>query len=235
MYSAAVRDIIVAARTGGSPDPAKNAQLANTLRKYKEMGVPKDNIERALTRANPAKGKAGTMVVYEAMALGSVGVIVECLTDNATRTIGNVKHTLTKHSARMAPVLFMFERKGLVRVSLDSQLEGLEKVTEDLIEAAFDGEAEDFEQEVDEPDADGKPTTISLKFTCPPEALAKVSEAVMSRNVPTLSLQTAELVYRPVEGPAERNEETDAQIADLVEMLEADEDTLRVWTTLDSR
>ncbi|KAF5324444.1 hypothetical protein D9611_004317 [Ephemerocybe angulata] len=230
LYGAANRDIIVAARAGGSPDPTKNSQLASIIRKYKDAGVPNANIEKALAKANPAKGKAGNAVVYEALAFGSVGIVVECLTDNATRTIHNVKHALTKHGAHMTPVKFMFERKGFVQLSLDAKLANLEEVTEGLIEAALGADAEDFEQYMDEE----HPDAILLKFTSPPEALAKVTEAVTSSGVPSLHLQKSELIYSPVEN-VEPDEEMELQVADLVQELEADEDTLRIWTSLDSR
>lgn len=75
-------------------------------------------------------------------------------------------------------------------------------------------------------------STLS-QFTSAPEALSKVCEAVMSSNIPSLRLQTNELIYKPVEAN-ESTEELESQVSDLVADLEADEDILRVWTSLDS-
>ncbi|KAJ3506138.1 hypothetical protein NMY22_g17351 [Coprinellus aureogranulatus] len=242
LYTKANKDIIVAARgeqilqrypkTGGSPDPTKNIQLATVVRRYRDAGVPKENIERALDRANPEKGKGGGPVVYEALACGSVGLVIECLTDNPTRTIHNVRAILTKHGAHLTPVKFMFERKGLVQVTLDKNTADLEKVTESLIEAALGAEAEDFDQQPD----DENPDLISLKFTSPPESVKQVSDAVMalSESIPSLRLQKSELIYSPTE-VSEPNEEVESQVGDVVADLEEDEDTLRIWTSLDSR
>ncbi|KAG7452720.1 YebC-like protein [Guyanagaster necrorhizus] len=82
--SRAQRDILVAVRTGGSTDPEKNLTLAVTLRRLKELDVPKDNIERTLARASRGKDKGGDAITYEALAFGSVGVIMCVLYDLAS-------------------------------------------------------------------------------------------------------------------------------------------------------
>lgn len=92
----------------------------------------------------------------------------ECLTDNPTRTIHNVRAILTKHGyvprhlplvmeytdltfrAHLTPVRFMFERKGVVQVTLEKNTGDLDKVTESLIEAALGADAEDFDEQPDE-------------------------------------------------------------------------------------
>ncbi|TFK26438.1 YebC-like protein, partial [Coprinopsis marcescibilis] len=230
LYGTASRDIIVAARSGGSPDPNLNAQLAAVLKKYKDQGIPRENIDKALNKAGAGKEKAGESVTYEALAFGSVGIVVECLTDNATRTLHNIRHALTRNEARMTPVKFMFQRKGCVKVSLDKSLADHEKQVEDLIEAALAADAEDFDQRDDEEN----PKTLVLKFVCPPEALSVVTLALVSSSTPSLKLQSSELIYAPAEEAEEPSEELGSKMAALVEELQADEDTLRVWTSLDS-
>jgi transcriptional/translational regulatory protein YebC/TACO1 len=146
----------------------------------------------------------------------------------------------------------MFERKGLVQVTLEKNTADLDRVTESLIEAALGAEAEDFDQQPDEENPDllsvkvrvlrkrwlglFKPTDIMYQFTSCPEGVKQVSDAVMSMTdcIPTLRLQKSELIYSPVE-PAELNEEVESQVGDVVADLEEDEDTLRIWTSLDSR
>lgn len=79
-------------------------------------------------------------------------------------------------------------------------------------------------------------TDIMYQFTSSPEGVKQVSDAVMSMTdrIPTLRLQKSELIYTPME-PAELNEEVESQVGDVVADLEEDEDTLRIWTSLDSR
>ncbi|CAA7267648.1 unnamed protein product [Cyclocybe aegerita] len=124
LYSKASNEIITAARIGGSVDPALNIRLAAALKSAKDQGVPKENIQKALARAGGASNGSGQHFVYEALAHDSVGLIIECLTDNANRTLHNVRDILTSYGARMTPVKFMFERQGLVTVALDKSIDG---------------------------------------------------------------------------------------------------------------
>ncbi|KAF8921553.1 transcriptional regulator-domain-containing protein [Mucidula mucida] len=106
--------ILIAVRTGGgSTDPEKNVALAVTLRRLKD--IPKDNIDRALAFASKSKEKTGEPITYEVLAFGSVGVIVECVSNNPTRTIQTIREALNANSGHLTPVKFMFERKGCSR------------------------------------------------------------------------------------------------------------------------
>ncbi|KAF8892629.1 transcriptional regulator-domain-containing protein [Infundibulicybe gibba] len=76
IYGKANRDIVLAARTGGSADPVKNLALAAAIRWAKEQDVPKENIEKALAKATKGKDQGGEHLTYEALAFGSVGIIM---------------------------------------------------------------------------------------------------------------------------------------------------------------
>jgi len=76
VYSRAFRDIMVAARNGGSPDPERNVALFNAVKKARADGVPKANIESALQKAAGGKDGAGQLITYEVLAHGSVGLIM---------------------------------------------------------------------------------------------------------------------------------------------------------------
>ncbi|KII85141.1 hypothetical protein PLICRDRAFT_166690 [Plicaturopsis crispa FD-325 SS-3] len=229
VFGKAYRDIMVAVRGGGSADPGLNSALAAVLKNAKSVGVPKDNIEKALAKASSTgKDRGDQQVTYEAMAYGSVGVIVECLTDNLNRTAHNIRGILGSHGARLAPVGFLFTRRGYVNVSLDKG-DDRDARTERLIEAALESGAEDFE-EAETPD---DPTTTELEFTCPTENLAKLTAAV-TRSGLSRDLLSSELVYAPVDKPESADEDLETKVAELVGALEDNEDTLRVWTTLDS-
>ncbi|KAI0948341.1 hypothetical protein AcV7_009117 [Taiwanofungus camphoratus] len=145
VYSKANRDIALAVRNGGGANPEHNATLAAVLKRVKSQGVPKDNIENAIKKAVGGKDKGDQHLTYEAMAPGSIGIIIECLSDNVNRTMHSLHNILKDHSARFAPVGFLFQRKGCVKVALDKG-EDFDARTERLIEAALEAEAEDFEQ-----------------------------------------------------------------------------------------
>jgi len=145
IYGKSSRDIVIAVRHGGSTDPEKNHALAAVLKRAKSLGVPKDNIETALRKAAGGKDKGNQNVTYEALAHGSVGVIIECLTDNTNRTLHNIRDILNTHNARFTPVGFMFQRKGCVRVGFH-KMKDIESRVEALIETALEASAEDFEE-----------------------------------------------------------------------------------------
>ncbi|KAF7965402.1 hypothetical protein HWV62_43708 [Athelia sp. TMB] len=185
------KDILVAARSGGSTDPDKNITLAAALKAARAAGVPKDNIDRAMNKAGGGKGQGSLPVTYEALAKGSVGIII----------------------------------KGYVKVGLDRG-EDFDDRLETLIETAFEANAEDFE-EVESAEA-----SAEFEFTCPPTNLATLAAAIdapVSRGV-----LSSELIYTPLQASEPPDEELAQKIGDLVGELEEDEDTLRVWTTLDS-
>ncbi|EPQ58454.1 YebC-like protein [Gloeophyllum trabeum ATCC 11539] len=210
---------------GGSTDPEKNASLAAVLKAAKANGVPKDNVEKALARASGSKDKGSSQLMYEAMAHGSVGILIECLTDNANRTLHALREILNDHNGRFAPVSFMFAKKGRVRVALDKGKDHEERV-EQLIETALEAGAEDFET------VDSSDSTVEVEFTCPPNVLSKVASAATAPGK-YRELLESELVYVPTEPGEEADESLTNSISELVEALEDNEDTIRVWTTLD--
>ncbi|KAL0947154.1 hypothetical protein HGRIS_013281 [Hohenbuehelia grisea] len=222
IYGKARRDIVVAIRSGGSDDPAKNITLAGVLQRAKAQGVPKENIESALLKGSGKEKGGGQHLVYEALAYNSVGIIIECLTDNTNRTLHNVRSILTTHDARFAPVKFMFRREGNVRLALtNASEERLEKI----IEKALGAGATDFEDtEVGEGEA------RHLKFSCEVADLFPVTNAVAAPDE-GVEITGSELIYTPVEAGAEVDEETRAKLSDLTQELEDDDDTIRVWTT----
>ncbi|KAK2460542.1 hypothetical protein APHAL10511_007012 [Amanita phalloides] len=224
IYGRISRDIVLAVRNGGSVDPNLNLHLASALKRAKEQHVPKENVERALAKATGGKDRTGESLTYEALAHNSVGLIIECLTNNTNRTIHRIREVLTAHNARFTPVKFMFVRQGYVRVCLDKCADTRTSVDE-IVDVALEGGAEDFEQL---PSDHG---VTEVEFSCQPNALAKVTTAVTT--LPFCELLNSELVYAPIQCSQTSNE-IESEILDLVDELEADEDTLRVWTSLDN-
>ncbi|KAJ3553456.1 hypothetical protein NM688_g3602 [Phlebia brevispora] len=226
LYARYYRDIIITVRETGNGDPETNASLAAALKRAKSAGVPKDNIEKALKKATGGKESGDQPVTYEAMGPGSVGIIIECLTNNPNRTFKFTRETLTKHGARLAPVSFLFQKKGVVRVAVEEG-DDFDARLERLIDTALNARAEDF-------DLEGEPENglKEIEFTCLPASLGKLTAAVTEQGL-CKELVSSEMVYAPVDKPEPPDEETEEKIGKLVEALEGLEDTLRVTTTID--
>ncbi|EJT96823.1 YebC-like protein [Dacryopinax primogenitus] len=142
LYNRMASEIVIAARKGGSPDPALNVSLQLILAKAKRLGVPRDNIESALKRAAGSDSKdAMQEVTYEVLGPGGVPCIIDCITDNPTRTIMRVKEQLNKFGGRLADVKYLFEEKAVFRCE---PKEG--QTFDDIFELAVDGGAEDVVQ-----------------------------------------------------------------------------------------
>jgi len=141
LFSKLSREITVAARSG-LPDPNMNARLRAAVITARKEGLPKDNIERSISKA--AGGDADTYeeIRYEGFGPGGVSLIVETLTDNRNRTATNVRLAFSKNGGNLgAPgsVSHAFDRLGLI--SYPASAGGDEKV----FEAALEAGAEDVE------------------------------------------------------------------------------------------
>ncbi len=111
--------ISIAARGGG--DPTANFSLRIAVDKARAVGMPKDNIERAIKRGTgELEGAQIEEVLYECYGPGGVAVLVKCLTDNKNRTVSDIKHIFSKHGGSMAgagSVLWMFTQLGVVEIN----------------------------------------------------------------------------------------------------------------------
>ncbi|KAJ7632420.1 transcriptional regulator TACO1-like protein [Roridomyces roridus] len=219
----ASRDILTAVRLGGSADPEKNSTLAAILRRLKD--IPKENIQNALEKAAKRRELRGEEIIYEALAYNTVGLIIECTTDNPTRTFANIRQILNEHSTRMAPVRFMFERKGIVKVLASKEREDHESHLENLVETALSNGAVDLDE------ISSTKTEVEMEFTCVPEDLGKLTTALTAPGV-SQTLLASEIVFAPMESTVAEDPELPTKIADLVRELEEDEDLKRVWSSL---
>lgn len=143
-YSLASR-IVSSVKSGGVEG---NAQLVTLVEKAKKLNVTKKIIDNAIKRGNgetTGDEKLVSPVTYEFMGPGGVALIIEAETDNKSRTIGLVKHALSKFNASLSPCSYMFERKGVVIFSPANP----EETLDDLLEVAIDVGAEDVEEFID--------------------------------------------------------------------------------------
>ncbi len=114
LFSKLSKEITVAAKHG-LPDPAANARLRLAVQNAKAQSMPKDNIERAIKKAQGSDADVYEEIRYEGYGPGGVAVIVEALTDNRNRTAGTVRSCFTKFGGNLGEtnsVAFMFERVG---------------------------------------------------------------------------------------------------------------------------
>ncbi|MCY4308989.1 MAG: YebC/PmpR family DNA-binding transcriptional regulator [Rhodobacteraceae bacterium] len=145
LFSKLSREITVAAKMG-DPDPDKNPRLRLAIKEAKSNSVPKDVIERAITKATGGDSDALEEVRYEGYGPAGVAVIVEALTDNRNRTASFVRSTFGKLGGNLAEtgaVSFMFERKGEIVFSPEVGDEDL------VFEIATEAGAEDVESSDD--------------------------------------------------------------------------------------
>jgi len=227
VYARASRDIMIAARHGGSADPDKNVTLFNVIKKARAEGVPKVNIESALQKAAGGKDGTGQLTTYEVLAHGSVGLIIECLTDNGNRTLHQIREILNAHNARFATVMFMFHHRGRARVALSEQ-----EVTDGGIDKLFDGAIAAGAEDFDQVPGTGTGNGVEIEIMCAPNALGKIVDVITQSGL-SQGLLSSELVYVPSDDLV-GDGELGSRVKELVTDLEENEGTLRVWTTLGS-
>ena len=207
------QEISIAVRQGG-PNPDYNPKLRLAIQNAKGANMPKDRIEAAIKRASSKEEKDYQEVVYEGYAPHGVPVIVECATDNPTRTVANVRLHFSKNGGSMGnsgSVAFLFERKGVFKFDPDKlDLEALEL---DLIDAG----AEDIE-------VDEEAITVYTKFT----DFGNFQKFVEARG---LDARSSELQYIP-NATTELPEDQVDEVLKLIEALESDDDVQAVYHSL---
>jgi len=139
IFTRLIKEITVAARMGGG-DVGANPRLRLAVDKAYESNMPKDNVERAIKRGTgDLEGVNYEEIRYEGYGIAGAAVIVDCMTDNKTRTVADVRHAFTKYGGNLGTdgsVAFMFKHCG--------QLVFAPGTSEDkLMEAALDAGAED--------------------------------------------------------------------------------------------
>jgi YebC/PmpR family DNA-binding regulatory protein len=141
IFTKLIREIATAARLGGG-DPDSNPRLRLAADKARAANMPKDNIARAIQKGvGGGEGDAFEEVVYEGYGPGGTAILIETLTDNRNRTVGDVRHVLTKHAGNLGSsgcVAYLFEKKGLLA------FEGEDVDADALLEAALEAGADDL-------------------------------------------------------------------------------------------
>jgi YebC/PmpR family DNA-binding regulatory protein len=209
LFSKLSKEITVAARMG-DPDPDKNPRLRLAVKEAKANSMPKDNIERAIRKAQGGDAETYEEIRYEGYGPGGVAVIVEAMTDNRNRTASNVRATFGKHGGNMGEtgsVAFMFERKGQIVYPAAAG------DAETVLEAAIEAGAEDVESGED-----------GHTIWCEATALAAVAAALETALGES---ETTRLVWKPAT-TTELDLEGAQKLFRLIEALEDDDDVQHV-------
>ena len=159
IYSKYGRLITIAVKDGGgSGDPEKNSKLKAVIEQAKNVNMPKENIERAIKRGTgELAGENLEAVSYEGFGPGGIAIIVDGITDNTNRTLGEIKSIFNQNNGKMAgegAVRWMFERKGLVTIKTEG------KSKEELEMLAIELGADDVKTQEDILDIYTKPEDL---------------------------------------------------------------------------
>ena len=118
-FSRIGKDITISVKKAG-PDPGTNSELRRAIQNARAVNMPKDKIESAIKRASGRDAANFEEVMYEGYAPHGVAVLVECATDNPTRTVPSVRNAFNKNGGNLATagsVSFQFKRMGVFRLN----------------------------------------------------------------------------------------------------------------------
>jgi YebC/PmpR family DNA-binding regulatory protein len=216
IFTRIIKELSVAARSGGG-DPEMNPRLRTIIADAKANNMPRENIERAIRRGTGEEpGVQYEEIMYEAYGPGGVAILIQTLTDNKNRTVGEMRFMLGKHSGNLAAensVAWMFSRKGQVMV------EKAKGVDEDaLLAAALDAGADDMN------DDEGGFEIISA-----PENFEKVRDAVKALGVEPASAAIAMIPQNYIKLTGKDA----AAMLRLMEALDDHDDVQNVWANFD--
>jgi YebC/PmpR family DNA-binding regulatory protein len=213
IFTRLIREITVAAKLGGSDAPT-NPRLRLAVDKAMDNNMPKDTVERAIKRgAGELEGVSYEEIRYEGYGINGAAVIVDCLTDNRTRTVADIRHAFSKHGGHLGTagsVAFLFKHCGQLVFA-----PGIDESR--LMDAALDAGAEDI---ID--NADG-----SIEVLTPPHDFVAVKDALAKAG---LKPEFAELTMKAATEVALTGDDA-ARMQKLLDALEAIDDVQDVYTT----
>jgi YebC/PmpR family DNA-binding regulatory protein len=214
IFTRLIKEIVIAARSGGSPD--SNSRLRTAITAAKAGSMPAENIKRAIMRGTgEIEGGQIDEVTFEGYGPGGAAVLVNCATDNRNRTVSEIRHAFSKNGGNLGEpgsVAWMFERKSQVVIEK-------EKATEDqLMELALDAGADDVRDMSD-----------SWEVISAPESHATVIEAIHKARIPTASAEIAMLPKNLMTVDARHV----AGMLRMLEVLEDHDDVQSVFSNFD--
>jgi YebC/PmpR family DNA-binding regulatory protein len=215
IFTRLIKELTVAARNGGG-DPGMNPRLRTIIAAAKEVNMPADNIKKAIQRGTgELPGIVYEEITYEAYGPGGSALIIETLTDNKNRTVGELRHMLEKHSGNLGStnsVAWMFTKKGHIVVDKTKADE------EKLLSAALEAGADDMQD-------DGSAWEVLSE----PTAFEAVRDAVKGLGIEPDSAQVAMLPQNYVTLTGKDA----SQMIRLMDALDDHEDVKQVWSNFD--
>ena len=215
IFTRLIKELTVAARNGGG-DPDMNPRLRSVIADAKAANMPADNIKRAIRKGTGEEpGVSYEEAQYEAYGPGGAAVIIDVLTDNQNRTVGELRHMLEKHGGNLAStnaVAWMFNKKGYIVVEKSKADE------ERLLGAVLDAGADDMQDDDD-----------NWEVLSAPEAFMAVRDAVKQLGIEPVSAQVSMIPQNLVmlEGKVAQ------QMLKLMEVLDDLDDVQHVWSNFD--
>jgi len=212
IFSRIIKEITVAVKESGA-DPDGNPRLRMALNNARGANMPKDNIQRALTKAKDTE--ALNEITYEGYAPNGIALFIECLTDNPLRTLSNIRSIFNKRGGSLGTngsVAFMFDRKGIIRVPKGKF--DADELQLEIIDAGVD----DFEEQDD-----------VFVITTSLEGFAPVQKRLEELGIEP---ENAELQRIPVETKT-LDAESGVKVLKIVEQFEDDDDVQNVFHNLE--
>ncbi len=215
LFSRLIKEITIAAKLGGG-DADTNTRLRIAIATAKENNMPKDNIKRAIRRGTGAEeGVNYEDVLYEAYGSGGVAFLLETLTDNRNRTVGEVRYILDKNGGSLAEsgsVAWQFEKIGLIVID-DPKAD-----PDRILDIALETGAEDINQEED----------IIEIFT----PVSKFHDVCTALDDADIARSLSEISMRPKSTVRVEGKEAE-KLLHLYELLEEHDDIQKVWANFD--
>lgn len=215
MFTKIIKDITIAVREGG-PDPNSNPRLRLAIANARGVNMPKDNIQRAINKANEKDSANYVEIVYEGYATHGVAIIVECATDNQQRTVANIRSYFNKHGGSLSTsgsLNFIFDQKGVFRINREK----ISNFDEFMLEA-IDAGAEDVVEEDD----------MVIIFT-PRENFGTMQKTLEKLNIEADSSKLERIPNTFVK----LEKEQALKVLKLIDLLEDDDDVQEVYHNME--
>lgn len=216
IFTKAIKEITVAVKTGG-PDPDSNPRLRTAIQNAKSNSVPKDNIERAISKASGADGDNYEETTFEGYGPEGVAIFIECATDNNTRTVANIRSYFNRYDGSLGKdgcLQFLFDRKGVFSIEAESLGMDEDEFTLEVIDAG----AEEIENE------DGMITvTCAMEdFGSLQDKLAELNVEPKESGLQRIPITTAEVSVKKI-----------GTVMKLIDKIEDDDDVQQVYHNIE--
>ena len=216
LFTRLIKEITIAARGGGNPD--NNPRLRLVIDNAKANNMPADNIKRAIQRGTgELPGVSYEEITYEGYGPGGVAILVEVVTDNANRTVSEVRHVFSRHNGNLGhanSVAWMFARRGTITIPIAGQ-----KLSEDdIMNIILEAGADDMQSESD-----------VYSIVTSPQTFEPVKRALEAKGV---KLDHAALQMVPQNTVKVTGKDAE-QLLKLMEALEEHDDVHNVYANFD--